>query len=345
MSRVDVIVPCYKYAHYLRECVESILSQSLTEVRVLIIDDASPDHTPEVAAELAARDRRVEYRRHSVNLGLVATLNGGLEWTTGDYTLVISADDLLTPGALSRAVRLMDAHPEVGLVYGRAILFKTGESLPQPRTESEECGWQIWDGFDWLAALLEGLYKGNNNPVAAPTVIVRTRLQREVGRYREEFPGNNDYDMWMRFAAHAAVGVLDVDQAFYRSHGHSMSRMYSKGLRGVEQSKALLDTLFYNYGHRIPGRERLQNLVAIANANLALGEAYRAFYEGNVQGCRELIEWAIRTCPDTRSWNRKLYRRLIWMLRMGPTAWFTLRRLAFRRSIARRDESKANVGG
>ena len=61
MSRVDVIVPCYRYAHFLRECVESILSQPLTDVRVLIIDDASPDHTPEVAAELATRDKRVEY--------------------------------------------------------------------------------------------------------------------------------------------------------------------------------------------------------------------------------------------------------------------------------------------
>ncbi len=59
MIRVDVTVPRYKYAHFLRKCVESILSQSLTDVRVLIIDDASPDHTPEVAAELATRDKCV----------------------------------------------------------------------------------------------------------------------------------------------------------------------------------------------------------------------------------------------------------------------------------------------
>jgi len=357
MSRVDVIVPCYKYAHYLRECVESILSQSLTEVRVLIIDDASPDHTPEVAAELAARDKRVECRRHSVNLGLTATLNGGLEWTTGDYTLVISADDLLTPGSLSRAVRLMDAHPEVGFVYGRAIMFKPGESRPQPRTVSEECEWQIWDGFDWLEAIFKGDYCDNlpvsspsaivrtrlqHLPVSSPSAIVRTRLQRELGGYREELPGINDYDMWMRFAAHAAVGILDADQALNRLHGNNMHLMY-KGLHGVEQHIALFDIFFDHYGHRIAERERLQNLGAIANANYALREAYWAFYESNVQGCRELIDLAIRTCPDTCSW--KLYRRLIWMLRMGPTAWFILRRLAFRRSIARRDESKTNEGG
>src|ERR1700682_2232711 len=265
MSRVDVIVPCYKYAHYLRECVESILSQSLTEVRVLIIDDASPDHTPEVAAELAARDRRVEYRRHSVNLGLVATLNGGLEWTTGDYTLVISADDLLTPGALSRAVRLMDAHPEVGLVYGRAILFKTGESLPQPRTESEECGWQIWDGFDWL----EAMFKAGKNCIRSPEVIVRTRLQRELGGYCEELPQTCDWEMWMRFAAHAAVGILDADQAFYRVHVQNMHLTVKESHR-AEECKAAFDTLLYHYGHRIAGHERLQSLAVIASANQAM---------------------------------------------------------------------------
>ena len=55
MSRVDVIVPCYNYGRFLRECVESVLSQPV-EVRVLIIDDASTDDTPEVAAALAAED-------------------------------------------------------------------------------------------------------------------------------------------------------------------------------------------------------------------------------------------------------------------------------------------------
>ena len=323
MSRGDVIVPCYTYGHFLRECVESVLSQSLTDVRVLIIDDASPDHTPEVAAELAARDKRVEYRRHSVNHGHIATYNEGLDWAAGDYTLLLSADDLLTPGALRRAVRLMDAHPEVGFVYGRAIVFETGESLPQPGTVSGECEWQIWDGFDWLETMCEGC---ENCIIHSPEAIVRTRLQHEYGGSREELPQTGDWEMWMRFAAHAAVGILDADQAFYRLHGHNMNLMY-KELHAAEQGKAVFDTLLYHYGHRIAGHERLQNLAAIASANHVLRVAYWTFREGDVQGCRELIDSTIRTCPDARS--LKVYRHLIWMLRMGPTAWFVLRRLAF----------------
>ena len=55
MSSVDVVVPCYRYGHFLRECVENVLSQSGVSVRVLIIDDASPDNPAEFTAALADR--------------------------------------------------------------------------------------------------------------------------------------------------------------------------------------------------------------------------------------------------------------------------------------------------
>src|SRR5262249_50316333 len=143
MSQVDVIIPCYKYGHYLQACVESVLSQQGVVVRVLILDDCSPDNTPEVAGNLALRDGRVEYRRHTVNHGHIATYNEGLlEWASGDYVLLLSADDLLTPGALERAVRLFDSHPEVGLVYGRQIVFQTEEVPPAPSV-STAAGWHV----------------------------------------------------------------------------------------------------------------------------------------------------------------------------------------------------------
>src|SRR5262245_6959171 len=121
MKRVDVIVPCYNYGRYLNECVRSILSQEGVDVRVLIIDDASPDDSAEVAARLAAADSRVEARRHATNQGHIATYNEGLEWGTADYTLLLAADDMLTPGSLPRSVRPLEAHPEVGFTHGRTV--------------------------------------------------------------------------------------------------------------------------------------------------------------------------------------------------------------------------------
>ena len=89
---------------------------------MLILDDCSPDNTEEVGRQLALEDSRVEFRRHAANRGHIATYNEGLmEWAGGDYCLLLSADDMLTAGALRRAAKLMDLHQEVGLTYGRVI--------------------------------------------------------------------------------------------------------------------------------------------------------------------------------------------------------------------------------
>ncbi len=60
MSSVSVIIPCYRYAQFLPECVASVLAQRDVDLRVLILDDASPDETPAAAAALAAADSRTE---------------------------------------------------------------------------------------------------------------------------------------------------------------------------------------------------------------------------------------------------------------------------------------------
>src|ERR1700674_936435 len=109
MSTVDVVIPCYNYARYLRSCVESVLSQRHVDVRVLIIDDASSDDTAEIAADLAMSDPRVEFRQHKTNKGHIATYNEGLlGWSTADYLVLLSADDMLVHDSLMRATRIMD---------------------------------------------------------------------------------------------------------------------------------------------------------------------------------------------------------------------------------------------
>src|SRR5439155_9400933 len=134
MNCVDVLVPCYNYARFLERCVCSVLSQHGTGVRVLIIDDASTDNTPEVGQRLAALDSRVEFRRHEVNQGHIATYNEGLlSWASAAYCLVLSADDALTSGALARAVRLLNRHPEVGMTYGRALVIGDESVVNSPK--------------------------------------------------------------------------------------------------------------------------------------------------------------------------------------------------------------------
>src|SRR4029079_17118645 len=101
---VTVIVPCYNFGDFLAECVQSVITQSGVDTQVIIIDDASSDRSPQLAAELAARYPNVEARLPSKNMGHIPTYNEGIEAATGDYLALLSADDLLVGGALERAV-------------------------------------------------------------------------------------------------------------------------------------------------------------------------------------------------------------------------------------------------
>ena len=110
---VSVVVPCYNYARYLRDAVDSVLSQEGVDVDVLIVDDYSSDGSAEVASSLAAGDERVRVIVHGQNVGHIATYNEGLASVAGDYVVLLSADDMLTPGALAGATSLMEARPNV----------------------------------------------------------------------------------------------------------------------------------------------------------------------------------------------------------------------------------------
>src|SRR4051794_18545698 len=150
MSSVSVVIPCYKYGRFLEEAVSSVLDdQPGVEVRVLIIDDASPDDSAETALKIAARDARVEVVVHKRNQGHIATYNEGLlGWADGDYCVLMSADDRLTPGALGRATALLDAHPGAAFAYGYPLWFWEGRPVPQARTTPR--GWSVWPGLWWI---------------------------------------------------------------------------------------------------------------------------------------------------------------------------------------------------
>lgn len=221
MSSVDVVVPCYNYAKYLHQCVQSILSQRDTSVRILIIDDASPDNTPEVAGQLAASDRRVTYVRNETNLGLIATANKGvMEWATAEYVLLLSADDALTPGSLARSTGLLDANPDIVLVCGLALmLHDDGPELVVDDVEGATS--RIIPGNTFLQLIC-----AYGNLVPTSTAVMRTSVQHRIGGYNPRFKHTSDLDMWMRAAAVGSIGFIDTVQGFYRWHQANMSAAY-----------------------------------------------------------------------------------------------------------------------
>lgn len=300
MSSVSVVIPCYKYGHYLADCTRSVLEQQDgVDVRVLIIDDASPDDSAEAARALAAADSRIEVRVHEVNRGHIATYNEGLlEWADGDYTVLLSADDRLTPGALTRAVDLLDKHPEVGFCYGRPVHFR--HPGPPPPAVTAVRGHTVWPGHWWL----ERRFKEANGCITSPEVVVRTNLQRKVGGYDPALPHTGDIEMWMRFAAHADVGyVRGPDQAYYRLHGNNMSTVDFGGqLDDLRERRKAYQATIAKCGDLLPERDRLDAMVHRQLARRALWRASRSYDRGRTARTPvdELIAFAADSWPEYR---------------------------------------------
>ena len=137
---VSVVLPCYNYGHYLHDAVGSVLSQEHVDADVVIVDDASTDNNAEVAQALADAQDRVHLIGIRRTEGTSRTYNDGLATVSGEYTVLLSADDLLTPGALGRAVQLMEAEPGVGLVYGHPVSFTSTPPTARACPELDRMG-------------------------------------------------------------------------------------------------------------------------------------------------------------------------------------------------------------
>lgn len=246
MPMLDVLIPCYRYAHLLERSVRSVLDQDGVDVRVLVIDDASPDDTPEVARRLAAEDRRVRWTRHKENRGHIETYNEGIDAASAPCFLLLSADDMLAPGAAARALRVMQRRPEVVLAHGAWVDLVEG--APVPVVDPGDAPWTVETGPDFI----ERTCRTALNRVGTPTAIVRTAAQKRAGHYRASLPHAGDLEMWLRLAMLGDVAQTPAVQAIKGVHRANMSLTVEKGAyRNYEQVAAAFAAFFEGPGRRL----------------------------------------------------------------------------------------------
>lgn len=134
MKLVSVLIPSYNHRPYIKQCIESIVSQDYENVELIIIDDSSTDGTyQEIQALIKAYNHRFQgvfISQNSKNLGVSATLNRGLEIAEGEYLLIVASDDFLLPGAISSLVKAISQKPEAVLcVPDNIFVDKNGQQV------------------------------------------------------------------------------------------------------------------------------------------------------------------------------------------------------------------------
>lgn len=200
---VSVVMPVYNAGRFLREAIDSILRQDFADFEFVIVDDGSEDGSREVVRSYT--DRRIRLIVNPANLGVVRSLNAGIEAARGTLVARMDADDVCAPDRLGRQVAFLREHEDV-LVVGTFIENIDGQGRSFGRTS-----FPVTD-----SALRVRLRHGC--PLAHPTVMMRRPAVVSAGLYREPMRHAEDYDLWLRMAERGKLANLPFIGLKYRTH-------------------------------------------------------------------------------------------------------------------------------
>ena len=286
--RVSFIVPCYKLAHLLPECVNSILTQSFQDFEILIMDDCSPDNTQQVATSF--EDSRIRYVRNEKNLGHLRNYNKGIHLTRGRYLWLISADDYLRrPYVLEHYVRMLNEHPKIGYVFCPGVKVINGK-------EQQIIGYSchggknaIFNGHKFLSKLVM------ENTIVAASGCARKECYEKVSEFPLDMPWGGDWYLWGLFAFYYDVGYLAEPMVCYREHGLSMtSRLMKEDIAQCSSEDIAMPWIFKRKAEEF-GDERLVR-TCLESAAREYGRCFadRRYKGGGVELTLEQFEASLR---------------------------------------------------
>lgn len=213
---VSVLLPVYNAAPYLAAAIDSVLVQSYTDFELLILNDGSTDHSREIAARYT--DPRIRLLDNPHNMGLIATLNRGLELARGSYIARQDGDDIWYAGWLEYALSYLHAHPGVVLVGARAALI-------DPQDQPIHTSFMPYMALDSVAVRWYLLFE---TPFAHSNVVYRRDLAAHtLGGYDPAYPHAEDYDLWSRMAQHGDLVLLDEEYSAVRKSQGSVTARFA----------------------------------------------------------------------------------------------------------------------
>lgn len=207
----SIIIPCYNQAHFLAECLESILKQQFQDWEAIVVNDGSPDHTNAVARKYAQQDTRIQLVEKE-NGGLSSARNFGIHHARGERFIFLDADDFLYPDCLMKIAEVAEASTNLDLIqYGYTYIKEDGKTIlgttyPQQKN-----------------SIIPEIFKGNLGP--CHSISVSKELVKAAGAFDETLNSVEDWDFWTRTVkAGGRQKLIQQPLVYYRYSRNSMSR-------------------------------------------------------------------------------------------------------------------------
>ncbi|OEU66618.1 MAG: hypothetical protein BBJ57_02485 [Desulfobacterales bacterium PC51MH44] len=245
---ISVCIPTYNGEKYLRECLDSVLSQTFSDFEVLIVDDQSTDDTFDIALAYASRAPHIRVVRNERNLGLVRNWNHCIELAQGEWIKFVFQDDFIAPTCLEKMVAA-NKNGKPFIVCRREYLFD-GHVEPEikeyrlnlPKMDSIFDGNTEISARDFCNASLD--YLGINFLGEPTSVMLHRSVFDRFGRFNSDLIQICDLEYWMRVANQTGLVYVPETLATFRVHSSTTSAL---NWREREYCKDILDPLILQH--------------------------------------------------------------------------------------------------
>lgn len=232
---VSVLIPSYNHAKFIVACLDSVCSQNVKDLEVIVIDDGSKDDSVRVIKNYIEKNNHTHITLiHRENRGLCRTLNEGLALAKGKFLAVIASDDYMLEGRLEAQVNYLEENTNSAGCFGGVLLVdKSGLSIG--KYGNRKAKYTFDDIF----------YRQSSLPT--PTALIRTELLREVGGYSEIFK-IEDFNMWLKLTESGKT--LDNIGGYLCGYRQHESNMSSKDEFMWLETKKIIDQYMKRKGYK-----------------------------------------------------------------------------------------------
>ncbi len=200
-ARVSVGIPTWNRAELLRECLQSVVTQTLRDIEIWVFDNASTDHTPEVVASFD--DPRINYVRNPENLGNQPNSTKAMRAGSAPYHVMLFDDDYLLPTCLERKAEYLDEHPEVVCVHSMfEVRDQDGKLIHERDSFCFLSGDTIETGREFIERSMVRPAR-----IHISSAMYRRDVVRHEGLFREDYPAD-DHALWLRVASRGDIGFI-----------------------------------------------------------------------------------------------------------------------------------------
>ncbi len=215
MSKVSIIIPTYNRAALLPKAIESAKNAG-GDPEVIVVDNGSTDDTADVCRTISG----IRYIHLDPNIRQARARNAGIEASTGEFLLFLDDDDVRLPGLLDAQVKLLEADPALGFVYGPVLLGDPKNCIPTGQTSLDHCP----EG-DLFWRLIEGPF------IHLHAVVARKKFIQEAGSFNPDLVGAEDWMLLIRLAERGHVRAVKEPVGVYRTYERDTGNTSSNRLR------------------------------------------------------------------------------------------------------------------